>query len=81
MLLRGDWKLEDQGRMDRTHLRWFTPKTYAELFRSCDYEVLSVEPVTPLRSKPRLVSFLTAGRFDYLFTSQMLVTARVPHIT
>ena len=33
MLLKGEWTLANSGRMDRTHLRWFTPKSYAEMFR------------------------------------------------
>ena len=32
MLLAGRWDLEPRGRMDRTHLRWFTPRTYAAMF-------------------------------------------------
>jgi 2-polyprenyl-3-methyl-5-hydroxy-6-metoxy-1,4-benzoquinol methylase len=78
MLLRGDWKLEDSGRMDRTHLRWFTPRTYEEMFQKCGYEVVSIESVAAPRLKPRLFNFVTGKRFDYLFMSQIFITARAP---
>jgi 2-polyprenyl-3-methyl-5-hydroxy-6-metoxy-1,4-benzoquinol methylase len=29
MVIKGEWNLADLGVMDRTHLRWFTPKTYS----------------------------------------------------
>ena len=80
MLLRGDRKLEDSGRMDRTHLRWFTPKTYEEMFQKCGYEVVSIESVAAPRLKPRLFNFVTGNRFDYLFMSQIFITARAPLI-
>lgn len=44
MLLRGDWSLTDFGPMDRTHLRWFTPKSYAKMFRSSGFTVRAVDP-------------------------------------
>ncbi len=78
MLLGGEWRLEQSGRMDRTHLRWFTPRSYGEMFRQCGFEVLSIEPVTALRPKARMFNFLTGGRFEHLFISQILITARAP---
>ena len=78
MLLRGDWKLEDMGRMDRTHLRWFTPMSYVEMFRSCGYDVLAVDPVAPPGLKPRLFNLFTGAKLKHLFISQMLVEARAP---
>lgn len=51
MLLRGQWRLFDKGVMDRTHLRWFTPQTFWEMFESCGYRVHQVRPVSPLRLK------------------------------
>jgi SAM-dependent methyltransferase len=35
----GDFRYEDQGLLDRTHLRWFTRATLLELFDSCGFEV------------------------------------------
>jgi 2-polyprenyl-3-methyl-5-hydroxy-6-metoxy-1,4-benzoquinol methylase len=73
MLLRGRWDLTDFGRMDRTHLRWFTPGSYAQMFRDCGFEVLSVEPLTELGPRSKLINALTWGRLKHLFISQIVV--------
>ena len=31
-LIFGKWELTDSGVMDRTHLRWFTPQSYRDMF-------------------------------------------------
>ncbi len=71
MLLRGSWRLTEVGIMDRTHLRWFTPRSYRELFEMTGYRVDSVESVSRLRWKARLASSLMMGRARYLFWSQI----------
>jgi SAM-dependent methyltransferase len=35
----GDFRYEDAGLLDRTHIRWFTRKTIIELFSSSGYEI------------------------------------------
>jgi SAM-dependent methyltransferase len=75
MLLRGRWDLESAGRMDRTHLRWFTPDSYAQMFRDCGYKVISVEPLAKARVKTRIANMLTAHRLSHLFVSQIVVVA------
>ena len=76
MLLRGEWALTDAGVMDRTHLRWFTPKTYRALFEDCGFRVESVRELTPITKKAKLVMILTGGRFRHLFISQIDLRAR-----
>jgi 2-polyprenyl-3-methyl-5-hydroxy-6-metoxy-1,4-benzoquinol methylase len=71
MLLKGDWTLTDVGTMDKTHLRWFTPKTYRDLFESSGYIVDSVRPLEPLGKKARLANTLTFARFEHLFIRQV----------
>lgn len=75
-LVRGRFDYEESGLMDRTHLRWFTPRTYAAIFTQAGLEIVSVEPVTPLHTKARLINKLTGGRFEHLFVKQTLVVAR-----
>ena len=75
MLLRGEWNLADAGIMDRTHLRWFTPKTYRVLFESCGFTVDSVKEASPLTKKARVLMMLTFGRFRHLFMTQIDVRA------
>jgi 2-polyprenyl-3-methyl-5-hydroxy-6-metoxy-1,4-benzoquinol methylase len=74
MLWRGDWRLEESGVMDRTHLRWFTPKTYAALLESCGFCVERVEPVQALKPSQKLRAWLLGGRY-YLFIKQIKVRA------
>jgi 2-polyprenyl-3-methyl-5-hydroxy-6-metoxy-1,4-benzoquinol methylase len=74
-LLRGDWKLADSGVMDRTHLRWFTPKTYCQLFEETGFVVRRVGPVRSLGTKARLVDNLTGKRFTHLFMNQISIWA------
>jgi 2-polyprenyl-3-methyl-5-hydroxy-6-metoxy-1,4-benzoquinol methylase len=76
MLLTGDWALADSGRMDRTHLRWFTPRSYKEMFQTCGFDVLSTEPLRPLGSKAGLISKLSGGRAEHLFISQIVVIGK-----
>jgi len=38
----GTFRYEDQGLLDRTHLRWFTRITMIELFHSTGYEVVEL---------------------------------------
>lgn len=71
MLLRGAWDLTDSGVMDRTHLRWFTPRSYRELFESCGYVVDSAGEKEPLGRKARTISLVTFGRFRHVFARQI----------
>lgn len=71
MLLRGDWTLGDSGLMDRTHLRWFTPRSYRELFESTGYRVDSVQELAPFGKKAKFINKVTFGRLRHLLTYQI----------
>ena len=43
-LNRGLFRYQDQGLMDRTHIRWFTRTTLIELFESSGYKVINGFP-------------------------------------
>ena len=75
MLLRGEWKLSDDGIMDRTHLRWFTPSTFAEMFENSGYEVLKLEPITPFSFKVKLQIAILLGKGKHLFIKQIKIKA------
>jgi hypothetical protein len=62
--------------MDRTHLRWFTPESYAEMFRACGFEVVPAEPLSELGPRAKLANRLTAGRLEDLFIGQIVVVAK-----
>jgi len=74
--MKGHWNLTDQGVMDRTHMRWFTPATFRALFEDAGFEVESIKPLVPFGSKARLISRLSANKLDHLFMRQIVVIGR-----
>lgn len=76
MQLRGEWKLELSGPMDSTHLRWFTPRTYAQMFESCGYRVDAVGPLGALTTRQKLAMRIT--RLPHLFAAQIDLRAHLP---
>lgn len=77
MMWRGDWKLEESGVMDRTHLRWFTPKTYRELLENCGFVVEYVRPIKTFDTWDKMRSFICGGR-PHLFIKQIKIRAHNP---
>jgi 2-polyprenyl-3-methyl-5-hydroxy-6-metoxy-1,4-benzoquinol methylase len=77
MLIDGKWRLDDSGPMDATHLRWFTPSTYAAMFATCGFVVDSVGPLSPPTRKQRIAAAFT--RRPHLFWTQIDLRAHVPH--
>lgn len=75
MLIAGDWRLESDGPMDATHLRWFTPSSYAAMFTACGFAVDAVEPLSPLSAKQRVAAAIT--RKSHLFWYQINLRAHV----
>ncbi len=75
-LLKGRFTLADQGVFDRTHMRWFTPSTFSEMFRNAGFEVDHVGPVTSFSPRTKLISGLSGGRLDHLFMTQVYLLGR-----
>ena len=74
-LLRGRFELADQGTFDRTHMRWFTPASYAGMFEKAGMRVETVKPLTAFAPRTVLLSKLTGGRVDHLFMRQIWLKA------
>ena len=77
-LLRGRWRYEARGVFDATHLRWFSPSGYREMFETCGFIVAEVGPARPLNFKARLFNSLTGRRLEYLLHSQIVLKAHRP---
>jgi 2-polyprenyl-3-methyl-5-hydroxy-6-metoxy-1,4-benzoquinol methylase len=75
-LVTGNFDYEDSGVMDDTHLRWFTPKTYRELFTQAGVEVSSVHCLNKLGLKGMVFNALTFGAFKHLIASQMMLIGK-----
>jgi len=75
-LLRGRWEYRERGICDRGHLRFFTLHTVRQLFRGAGLEVVRVGR-NYRRSWPRrLLTLLTCGWAEGLWTRQYLVVGR-----
>jgi 2-polyprenyl-3-methyl-5-hydroxy-6-metoxy-1,4-benzoquinol methylase len=72
-LTAGRFNLTDRGVFDRTHMRWFTPSTFAEIFDQAGFRVDWIGPVTPFSQRTELLSRLSGGRFDHLFMTQIAI--------
>ncbi|MFL5296746.1 MAG: class I SAM-dependent methyltransferase [Phenylobacterium sp.] len=77
-LLAGRFRYAPVGVMDQTHLRWFTPQSYRELFEAAGLIVESVGPLARTGWKAKLIGGLSAGRLSHLFAVQIMVVARRP---
>lgn len=54
---------------------WFTPHSYCSLFERNGLAVAWAGPVTPLSWQVRMLSRMTAGRYDHLFIPKICVVA------
>ena len=75
-LVGGRFELAEQGVFDRTHMRWFTPSSFAAMFERAGLRVERLGPVTPFSPRTQLLSRTTGGRFDHLFMTQISLEAR-----
>ena len=55
-----DWKYDDHGVMDKTHLRWFTKKSIKRMYENEGYEIVEHKGINKTKSlKPYLFHILT----------------------
>ena len=53
------WHYEDQGILDKTHLRFFTQKSINEMFKDLDYKIIKLQGINPINSwKFKLLNFI-----------------------
>ncbi|MDX1462411.1 MAG: class I SAM-dependent methyltransferase [Marinirhabdus sp.] len=65
LLFKGEWDYEDQGILDRTHLRFFTKKSILKMYENAGYEVLEHEGINGSKSlKPTLVNLFLGFNAD-----------------
>jgi len=65
-LVEGNWTYQDEGILDRTHLRFFTYREIVKLFNAAGYEILQVEEtIDPQYEKSNnSKSIINAGRLS-----------------
>lgn len=65
LLYKKDWRYEDYGVMDRTHLRFFTEKSIRDMYDACGYSIVSMQGIGKTRSvRPILYNLVTFGGFS-----------------
>lgn len=74
-LVSGRFPQADRGVFDRTHLRWFTPLSFAAMFERTGFRVVSIRPVRRFTAKQRTISRIFGGRLDHLLMTQISVVA------
>jgi 2-polyprenyl-3-methyl-5-hydroxy-6-metoxy-1,4-benzoquinol methylase len=84
LLVKGEWRYQDSGILDRTHLRFFTRRTVLELFAGAGYEIQQIArtgPLQPSRIKTVsggvafLANMMLAGSLKDFIAHQYLVRA------
>ena len=62
LLVKKDWKYEDYGILDTTHLRFFTKTSMKRMFEDSGYNIIKHEGINANSSwKLKLLNFLTFG--------------------
>ncbi len=75
-LIAGRFEYESEGVMDRTHLRWFTPRSYCALFETAGCIDVQVMPIRRPGLLARLFNRLTRDRYAHLSMTQIMIHAR-----
>jgi 2-polyprenyl-3-methyl-5-hydroxy-6-metoxy-1,4-benzoquinol methylase len=72
-LLKGRFEYTPSGIMDQSHLRWFTPTSFARMAEMAGFEVVRSDPLNVLTKKARIINAVTGHRFAHLFTNQIFI--------
>jgi len=75
LVLFGRFEYQDEGLLDRTHLRFFTRSSIINLLNQCGFEVDSIEFDLPANSKVGILNLLTFGLFKETLTSHFFIKA------
>lgn len=84
LIIRGDFRYEDTGILDRTHLRFYTRRTIGDLFVAGGFCVDALVGINPkwhwaddtLRRRGRWVRAISRSRFDDFLFVQYVIIAR-----
>ncbi len=78
LLVDASWTYADEGILDRTHLRFFTPLSMAQLFADCGYRVTTLQGLRGCKKfKVKLWRYLSFGKLWDIAYPQFAVVAAV----
>ncbi len=76
-LLRGRWRYQDEGVLDRSHLRFFTRDSARELVSGAGYRMVEIAGEEYASSAARAVNLSSLGLLrDFLVRQHLLVATR-----
>jgi 2-polyprenyl-3-methyl-5-hydroxy-6-metoxy-1,4-benzoquinol methylase len=76
LVLRGDWRYQDSGILDRNHLRFFTRSTISDLFETTGFRVMQLDPIrVATRGRLAVANKLTRGSFTEFLAQRFAVRA------
>ena len=65
LLFKKQWKYEDDGILDRTHLRFFTKKSIIDMFNELNYQIIKIKGIHGTKIWKFLpVNIITLGFFS-----------------
>lgn len=78
LLMRKAWDYQNEGVLDRTHLRFYTIESFPKLLKSCGYEVLKFDGINQLPASKRWLvrRFFRLSLLDDCRYMQFAFTAR-----
>jgi rhamnosyltransferase len=78
LVLLGDWRYQQEGILDSTHLRFFTRKTTIKMLQAAGFEIEILDHTGAKRGLGHLVNLLTFGLLKEFFIFQNLIACRKP---
>lgn len=77
LLFKRDWKYEDSGIMDRTHLRFFTKKSILRMFEDCGYKIQYIRGIRSVSPYclTSIINLLLFNSLDDVKHQQFVVVA------
>ncbi len=70
LLFKGSWEYRDAGIMDKTHLRFFTRKSFSRVLLDNNYSIIVCQGLIPRKSQ--ILNFLTCHIFRDFFNYQLI---------
>ncbi len=64
LLIKKQWKYQDSGILDKSHLRFFTQRSIVDMFKALGYEILRIEGIGPAINNSfelRFLNIITLG--------------------
>lgn len=79
LLVRKNWEYEDEGILDKTHLRFFTERSIREMFIKCGYHIIKIEGIRECKfsKKLKILNFILRNSLDDMKYLQFATVAQI----